>query len=102
VGFWARPELFKPDIGEVPDVGGVRIVTVAEHGDIDQMCRCGILPDLARTRWPVSVAVRLANFRSMRRDRARSLEIGTHLRLTIVPNKNGSGTATLTALLLFA
>jgi hypothetical protein len=39
--------LFKPDIGEVPDVGGVRIVAVAEHGDIDQMCRCGILPDLA-------------------------------------------------------
>ena len=26
----------------------------------------------------------------------------THLRLTIVPNKSGSGTATLTALLLFA
>jgi hypothetical protein len=26
----------------------------------------------------------------------------THLRLTIVPNKSGSGTATLTALRLFA
>jgi hypothetical protein len=26
----------------------------------------------------------------------------THLRLTIVPNKNGSGTATLTALRVFA
>jgi F5/8 type C domain-containing protein len=32
------------------------------------------------------------------------LDLGrvTHLRLTIVPNKNGSGTATLTALRLFA
>jgi hypothetical protein len=29
--------LFKPDIGEVPDVGGVRIVAVAEHGDIEKL-----------------------------------------------------------------
>jgi hypothetical protein len=29
-------------------------------------------------------------------------KIVTHLCLTIVPNKNGSGTATLTALRLFA
>jgi hypothetical protein len=31
-----------------------------------------------------------------------NLQRVTHLRLTIVPNKNGSGTASLTALRLFA
>ena len=37
---------FKSDIGEVADAGGVRVVAVAEHGDIDQVRGCGILPDL--------------------------------------------------------
>jgi hypothetical protein len=37
-----------------------------------------------------------------REDQRLDLQGVTHLRLTIVPNKNGSGTATLTALRLFA
>src|SRR5436305_4498199 len=37
---------FKPDIGEVADAGGVRVVAVAEHGNIYKVRRRGILPDL--------------------------------------------------------
>jgi hypothetical protein len=37
---------FESNIGEVADAGGVRVVAVAEHGDIDRMRRCGIIPDL--------------------------------------------------------
>jgi len=37
---------FKPDILEVADAGGLRVVAVAEHGDIDQVRRRRILPDL--------------------------------------------------------
>ena len=37
-----------------------------------------------------------------REEQRLDLDRVTHLRLTIVPNKNGSGTATLTALRLFA
>ena len=36
---------FKPDIGEVADAGGVRVVAVAEYGDIDQARRRRVLPD---------------------------------------------------------
>jgi len=39
---------------------------------------------------------------SQREEQRFDLHQVTHLRLTIVPNKNGSGTATLTALRLFA
>ena len=38
--------LFKPDIGEVADAGGMRVVAVAEYGDIDQARGRRILPDL--------------------------------------------------------
>src|SRR5271169_3583608 len=44
-GTRASPPL-ESDIGEVADAGGVRVVAVAEHGDIDQVSGCGILPDL--------------------------------------------------------
>ena len=37
---------FKPDILEAADVGGVRVVAVAEHGDVEQMRRHRISPDL--------------------------------------------------------
>ena len=37
---------FKPDIREIADVGGVRVVAIAEHGHIEQVCRRRILPDL--------------------------------------------------------
>ena len=37
-----------------------------------------------------------------REEQRLDLDRVTHLRLAIVPNKNGSGTATLTALRLFA
>ena len=37
---------FKPDIGEVADAGGVRVVAVAKHRDIDQVRRRRIFPDL--------------------------------------------------------
>jgi len=37
---------FKPDILEVADAGGVRVVAIAEYGDIDQVRRRRILPDL--------------------------------------------------------
>jgi hypothetical protein len=36
----------KSDIGEVADAGGVGVVAVAEHGDIDQVRGRRILPDL--------------------------------------------------------
>ena len=37
---------FKPDVIEIADAGGVRVVAVAEHGNIDQVRRRRILPDL--------------------------------------------------------
>ena len=39
--------LFEPDVIEIADAGGVRVVAVAEYGDIDQVRRRGIFPDLA-------------------------------------------------------
>jgi hypothetical protein len=42
----ASPPL-KSDMGEVADAGGVRVVAVAEYGDIDQMRRRRILSDLS-------------------------------------------------------
>src|SRR5580700_6907538 len=39
--------LFEPDVIEIADAGGVRVVAVAEHRDINQMRRRRILPDLA-------------------------------------------------------
>jgi hypothetical protein len=38
---------FKPDVIEIADAGGVRVVAVTKHGDIDQVCRRRILLDLA-------------------------------------------------------
>ena len=37
---------FHLDILEVADAGRMRIIAVAEHGDVGQMHRCGILPNL--------------------------------------------------------
>ena len=37
---------FESDISKVADAGGVGVVAVAEHRDIDQVCGCGIIPDL--------------------------------------------------------
>src|SRR5580704_9189548 len=37
---------FEPDVIEITDAGGVSIIAVAEHGDIDQVRRRHILPDL--------------------------------------------------------
>jgi len=37
---------FKPDILEVTDAGGVRVVAIAEQGHIDHVRRRRILPDL--------------------------------------------------------
>src|SRR6516162_2749921 len=37
---------FEPDISEVANAGGVRVVAVAEHGYIDHVRGCRILPDL--------------------------------------------------------
>lgn len=39
----------KPDIRKIADAGGVRVITVAEHGDGDQVRRCRILPDRSAT-----------------------------------------------------
>src|SRR4029077_7289223 len=39
--------LFQPDVIEIADAGGVRVVAVTKHGDIDQVRRRRILPDLA-------------------------------------------------------
>ena len=39
----------KPDIRKIADAGGVRVITVAEHGDVDQVRRCRILPDRSAT-----------------------------------------------------
>ena len=41
---------FKPDVGEIADAGGVRVVAVTKHGDIDQVRRRRILPDLGDRR----------------------------------------------------
>jgi hypothetical protein len=38
---------FEPDVIEITDAGGVRVVAVAEHRDINQVRRRRILPDLA-------------------------------------------------------
>src|SRR5580700_10788887 len=38
--------LFEPDVVKVANAGGVRVVAVAEYGDIDQVRRRRILPDL--------------------------------------------------------
>jgi hypothetical protein len=37
---------FEADVAEIADTGGMRVVAVAEHGDIDQARLYGILPDL--------------------------------------------------------
>ena len=37
---------FETDVIEIANAGGVRIIAVAEYGDIDQVRRRGILPDL--------------------------------------------------------
>jgi hypothetical protein len=37
---------FEPDVGEIANAGGVRIIAIAEHGDIDQVRRRRILPHL--------------------------------------------------------
>src|SRR5215472_809123 len=37
---------FQPDIRKIANAGGVRVVAVAEYGDIDQMRRRHIFPDL--------------------------------------------------------
>src|ERR1700722_10781336 len=38
---------FKPDVSDVADARGVGVVAVTEHGDVDQVRRRRILPDLA-------------------------------------------------------
>ena len=37
---------FEPDVSKITDAGGVRIIAVAEHRDIDQVRWRRILPDL--------------------------------------------------------
>jgi hypothetical protein len=37
---------FEPDVIEITDAGGVRVVAVTKHGDIDQVRWRRILPDL--------------------------------------------------------
>src|SRR5580692_8442438 len=35
---------FEPDVIEITDAGGVSIIAVAEHRDIDQVCPRGVFP----------------------------------------------------------
>ena len=51
---------FKADVSEVADAGGVRVVAVAEHGDIDQVRRRRTLPDLGIDPGEVDPLVELA------------------------------------------
>src|ERR1700720_2631545 len=37
---------FEPDVIEITDAGGVSIIAVAEHRDIDQVCPRGVFPNL--------------------------------------------------------
>ena len=51
---------FKPDISQVANAGGVRIVAVTKHCDINQMRRRRILPDRAINASEVDLLVKPA------------------------------------------
>src|SRR5215831_20377709 len=51
---------FEPDVIEITDAGGVRVVAVTKHGDIDQVGRCRLLPDFGIDATEVDLLVKPA------------------------------------------